>query len=124
MPTIVSADDSSMVHKMLQKFLKDTEFEILGFARDGREAVELYRQNTPDIVTLDITMPEMNGIEALHGIREIDPGAVCLMCSALDQQGLLEQALREGASGYLVKPFKAPELLAKLREHAPENANE
>ncbi len=116
MPTLLAADDSNMMHRVYRKTFRDSEFDLLAVARNGREAVDLYRQHRPDAILLDITMPEMDGMEALRAIREADPEACCLMCTALEEGERMVDCIRSGASGYVHKPFEKEALLQKLRD--------
>lgn len=115
MPTVLIADDSSMMHRIYRKTFADSGFELVGCAATGREAVELFGQTAPDLVLLDITMPEMDGLEALEAIRAERPDALCVMCSALEEEERIQACLAAGAAGYVHKPFKRDELLEKLR---------
>jgi two-component system chemotaxis response regulator CheY len=85
-------------------------------AVNGRDAVDKYDQVAPDLVTLDITMPEMNGIDALKAIREKDPGARVLMVSAMGQQAMIVEALESGAMDFLVKPFQPTKVLETVKK--------
>ncbi|MBN2713448.1 MAG: response regulator [Planctomycetes bacterium] len=116
MPTVIAADDSSMIRIMLKKFLRDSEFEIVGLAKDGDEAVAMYKEYRPDIVTLDITMPGLNGLGALMEITEFDPEAKCIMLTTLDQDEMIDEAMQHGARGYIIKPFEGLQLIEKMRE--------
>ena len=88
--------------------------EVVGEAGNGQEAVDRYRELKPDVVTLDITMPEKDGLSALREIMQLDPGAKVIMCSALGQEGKVLEAVRAGAKEFVVKPFKAERVLAAI----------
>lgn len=90
-------------------------FEVVGEAANGLEAVVKYKALQPEVVTLDIVMPEMGGLEALREILSHDPRARVLMCSAMEESGLVSEALEAGAMGFLNKPFKASAVLEELR---------
>lgn len=104
--TILVVDDTKFMRKMLTDMLKQFGYEVVGEADNGRQAVQKYRELHPDVVMMDITMPEMDGIEAMREIRKIDPRSVILICSAMSQQDLISDALKAGANGYVMKPFK------------------
>jgi len=89
---------------------------IVGLARDGAEALEMARQTTPDVITLDITMPGMDGLQCLQQLQQIVPRARVLMVSALSDKATALSALKMGARGFLHKPFTEDELMAALRE--------
>ena len=93
------------MRKLVAEVLADAGHEVVGHAADGVEAVERYSELRPDLVTLDITMPNASGLQALERIREIDPSARVLMCSAVGQDHNMLEAARLGAKGFLVKPF-------------------
>lgn len=99
-------DDTKFMRKMLSDILVQSGYEVIGEADNGKQAVELFRELRPDVVIMDITMPEMDGIEAIREIRRVDPQSVILVCSAMSQQELISDALKAGANGYLMKPFK------------------
>jgi DNA-binding NarL/FixJ family response regulator len=103
---ILVVDDTKFMRKMLTDILKQFGYEVVGEAENGRQAIQRYEELRPDVVVLDITMPEMDGIEAMKGIRRIDPYAIVLICSAMSQQDLISDALKAGANGYIMKPFK------------------
>jgi two-component system chemotaxis response regulator CheY len=90
---------------MISDILRENEMEIIGEAETGAEAVEKYKELRPDLVTMDIIMPEMNGIDAVRAIIAFDPKAVIIMCSALGQQALVQDAINAGAKDFLIKPF-------------------
>ena len=108
---ILIADDLSFIRMLQKEMLTEGGFQIVGEAANGREAVEKYRALAPDVVILDITMPEMNGLEAMRRILELDPEARVLICSAIGQQAVIVEAIQAGARDFIVKPFK-PERLA------------
>jgi len=81
---------------------------------DGDDAIAKYRELKPDLVTMDVVMPKMNGIEALKGIRSLDPNAKVIMCTAVGQEQMVKLAIKTGARGYIVKPFQAPKVLEEI----------
>ncbi len=115
LPTVLVVDDSLLIRKVLIKLLSENGYQVVGEATNGREGVELYKELEPDIVTLDITMPVMDGITALKLIKEYDPEAMVAMISAAGQKDKLMEALREGAELFFTKPFNAQEVISTLR---------
>jgi two-component system chemotaxis response regulator CheY len=111
-------DDTQFMRKMAADCLKQNGYEVVGEATNGREAIELYEELIPDIVLMDLTMPEMNGIDAIKEILKLDPDAVVLICSASNQQDLIFDALEAGAKGYLMKPFNPVRLIEIIQTHA------
>jgi two-component system chemotaxis response regulator CheY len=110
-------DDALFMRSLIKGALRPPDFEIAGEAADGGEAVEKYRLLKPDVVTLDITMPTMNGLEALRRIRSEDPGARIVMVTAVDQAEILLEAVKLGAADFIVKPFD-PERVRSAVEKA------
>ncbi|MDD1678260.1 MAG: response regulator, partial [Methanomicrobiales archaeon] len=88
---------------------------IIGEAVDGDDAVAKYRDMKPDLVTMDVVMPKMNGIEALKAIKTLDAGAKVIMCTAVGQEQMVKLAIKTGAKGYIVKPFQAPKVLEEVK---------
>ena len=115
LPTVLVVDDSALIRKMLIKLLNDKGYQVIGEATNGEEGVELYKELEPDIVTLDITMPVMDGVTALKKIKEYDPEAMVAMISAAGQKDKLMDALREGAELFFTKPFNAQEVITSLK---------
>jgi len=102
---VLIVDDAAFMRLNLKNILKDS-YEVAGEAKNGQEAVELYQELQPDIVTMDITMPVMDGLEAIKAIKNIDPDACIVVCSAMGQQKMIIQAIEAGAKDFIVKPFK------------------
>jgi len=113
--TILVVDDAAFMRMMIRDILAKEGYSIRE-AVNGRDAVEKFELHRPDLVTLDITMPEMDGIEALSAIREIDPKASVLMVSAMGQQALVVQALEAGATDFLIKPFQPTKVLETVKK--------
>ncbi|MBX6352305.1 MAG: response regulator [Thermoflavifilum sp.] len=113
---ILIVDDAAFMRMMIKDILTKNGYEIAGEAADGVQAVEKYQQLRPDLVTLDITMPEMDGLEALRRIRAIDPNARVIMCSAMGQQAMVIDAIQAGARDFVVKPFQAERVLEAIRK--------
>ena len=109
--TVLIVDDTAFMRKMLGDILKKNGYEVVGEAVNGIDAVEKYKELNPDIVTLDITMPEKNGIDALTEILSINPNAICIMISAMGQQDKVQQAITLGAKDFIIKPFKPARIL-------------
>jgi two-component system chemotaxis response regulator CheY len=113
---ILVVDDAAFMRMMIKDILTKNGYEIAGEAADGVQAVEKYQELRPDLVTLDITMPEMDGIEALRRIRAIDPNARVIVCSAMGQQAMVIDAIQAGARDFVVKPFQAERVLEAVRK--------
>ena len=114
---VLIVDDSIFVQKQLQQILTSEQFEIVATAGDGVEGVEKYKQhqNNIDVVTLDITMPNMDGITALEHIIKLNPKAKVVMISALGKEELVKQALVAGAKNYIVKPLDREKVLSRIQ---------
>ena len=109
---ILLVDDAAFMRKMIKDTLSKNGYTELFEAVDGADAVEKFNEIGPDLVIMDITMPNMDGLEALKAIRAADPGANVVMCSAMGQETMVIDAIRSGAKDFIVKPFK-PELVLK-----------
>lgn len=103
---VLVVDDAAFMRMMLKDILTKNGYEICGEAENGNVAVEKYAELKPDLTTLDITMPELDGIGALKKIKEQDPSATCIMCSAMGQQAMVIEAIQAGAKDFVVKPFQ------------------
>lgn len=108
---ILIVDDAAFMRMMLKDILTKNGFEVVAEAADGVQAVEKYVETKPDLVTMDITMPEMDGIMALKEIKRIDPDAKVIMVSAMGQQAMVIDAIQAGAKDFIVKPFQADRVL-------------
>jgi two-component system, chemotaxis family, chemotaxis protein CheY len=102
---LLVVDDAVIIREIIKDVARGIGWTIVGEGRNGREAIERYSATRPDVVTLDLVMPEFDGLHAVRGIREIDPAARIVVVSALDQKDTLKSAFKLGASDYLVKPF-------------------
>ena len=116
MATVLVVDDAAFMRMMLKDILTKGGYEIAGEAADGVEAVARYNELHPDLVTLDITMPNKDGIQALKEIKASDPAATCIMCSAMGQQSMVIAAIQSGAKDFIVKPFQADRVLESIRK--------
>ncbi len=115
LPTVLVVDDSALIRKVLIRMLDENGYQVVGEATNGAEGVELYKELNPDIVTLDITMPVMDGVTALKQIKEYDPEAMVAMISAAGQKDKLMDALKEGAELFFTKPFNEQEVISSLK---------
>lgn len=111
---VLIVDDAAFMRMKLKDILEKNGYTVVGEAQNGQEAVELYQEVQPDLVTMDITMPEMNGIDALKQIRAGDADAKVVMCSAMGQQGMVMDAIRAGAVDFIVKPFDTNRVIESL----------
>ncbi|WP_216855656.1 response regulator [Paenibacillus qinlingensis] len=115
MAKILIVDDAAFMRMMLKDILTKGGHEVVGEAENGRVAIQKYQELKPDIVTMDITMPEMEGVEAVKEIRKKDANAKIVMCSAMGQQGMVVQAIQAGAKDFIVKPFQGDRVLDAIR---------
>lgn len=114
--TVLLCDDALFMRAMLRGIVSSGGYEVIGEAGDGRAAVELYATLRPDVVLMDMVMPEMSGVDAVRQIRAFDPSARIAMCSAMGQQQLVSEAQNAGAMGFITKPFTASRVLEALNE--------
>lgn len=112
---ILIVDDAAFMRMMIKDTLKKNGYENLLEASDGEIAVQLFKAEKPDLVIMDITMPNKNGLEALKEIRELDLNARIVMCSAMGQESMVVEAIRSGAKDFIVKPFKADRVLKTVQ---------
>lgn len=113
---VLIVDDLAFIKLIIRDTLEKTGFEVAGEASNGIEAVEMYKRLKPDIVLMDITMPRMDGIQALQEIMKADSGAKVIMCSALGQQKLIIQSIQLGAKDFIVKPFKPERIVGAIKK--------
>lgn len=111
MAKILIVDDAAFMRMMVKDTLTKNNFTDLYEAPDGAEAVKLYQEIKPDLVIMDITMPKMDGLEALKAIRAADPNACVVMCSAMGQEAMVIDAIKSGAKDFIVKPFKPDRII-------------
>lgn len=111
---VLIVDDAAFMRMMLRDILSKNGFEVVGEAENGKVAVQMYGELKPDVVTMDITMPEMDGIAAVQAIKASDPNAKVVMVSAMGQQAMVIEAIRSGAADFIVKPFQPDRVLEAL----------
>lgn len=111
---ILVVDDAKFMRVMIKDILTSGNYEVVGEAENGAEAVALYQSLKPDLVTMDITMPEMDGIAALKAIRQLDPQARVIMCTAMGQKSLVIESIQAGACDFVVKPFQKERVLQSV----------
>jgi two-component system chemotaxis response regulator CheY len=114
MARVLIVDDAMFMRMTIKQMLEAHGHSVAGEAGDGIEAVKKFIEYKPDVVLLDITMPEMNGVEALKRIKELDPDARVIICSAMGQQAMVAQAIQYGAKDFIVKPFEEDRLIAAV----------
>lgn len=114
-------DDSAFMRNILKKILSSTnKYVVVGEASNGKEAIEKARELKPDLITMDIVMPELDGIEATRRIKKEFPDIKIVMCTSVDQEKKMIKAIEAGADGYIVKPFQAPKILEQLNKLFPD----
>ena len=112
---VLIVDDAAFMRMMIRDILSKNNFEVVGEATSGDEAVAMYKELKPDLVTLDITMPGMDGVTVLKKIRQIDSSARVVMCSAMGQQAIVVEAIKNGARDFINKPFHPQKVVETLR---------
>lgn len=118
MKKILVVDDAAFMRVSIKKMLTNNGYEVVGEAENGKVAIQKYEELSPDVITLDITMPEMDGLACLKEILAIDPTANVIMVSAMGQEGMVREAVLSGAKGFIVKPFKEDVLMESLKNLA------
>lgn len=113
---VLVVDDAAFMRMMVKDILSKNGYEIVGEAENGMKALEKYQELKPDLVTMDITMPEMDGITAVKEIKKVDPAAKVVMCSAMGQQAMVIEAIQAGARDFIVKSFQADRVLEAIRK--------
>jgi two-component system, chemotaxis family, chemotaxis protein CheY len=113
---ILVVDDAAFMRMMIKDILTKNGYEVVGEAQDGAQAVEKYKELSPDLVTMDITMPEMDGITALKNIKAFNSEAKIIMCSAMGQQAMVIDAIQAGAKDFIVKPFQADRVIEAIQK--------
>lgn len=113
---ILICDDAAFMRMMIKDILTKNGYNVVGEAENGAKAVEKYNELKPDLVLMDITMPEMDGIQALKAIKAADPSAMVIMCSAMGQQAMVIESIQSGAKDFIVKPFQQDRVLEAVRK--------
>lgn len=111
---VLVVDDAAFMRMMIKDILTKNGFEVVGEAENGAIAVQKFSELRPDLTTMDITMPEMDGISAVKAIKQIDPAAKVIMCSAMGQQAMVIEAIQSGARDFIVKPFQPDRVLEAI----------
>lgn len=113
---VLVVDDAAFMRMMIKDILSKNDFEVVGEAGNGLEAIDKYKELKPDLTTMDITMPEMDGITAVKEIKAVDPAAKIIMCSAMGQQAMVIEAIQAGAKDFIVKPFQPDRVVEAMRK--------
>ena len=113
---ILICDDAAFMRMMIKDILSKNGYNVAGEAENGAKAVEKYNELKPDLVLMDITMPEMDGIQALKKIKEADSSALVIMCSAMGQQAMVIESIQAGAKDFIVKPFQADRVIEAVKK--------
>ena len=113
---ILICDDAAFMRMMIKDILTKNGYNVAGDAENGLKAVEKYKEVNPDLVLMDITMPEMDGIQALREIKKVDGGALVIMCSAMGQQAMVIESIQAGAKDFIVKPFQAERVIEAVKK--------
>ena len=118
MPDVLIADDSEFMRNLLREILEE-DHNIVGEVENGVEAVEVYKEQTPDLVMMDIVMPIRDGIEATSEIKSSNPNANVIMCTSVGQEEKMKEAVKAGADGYITKPFQKPSVMEAIEDVVP-----
>jgi two-component system chemotaxis response regulator CheY len=113
---VLITDDALFMRVTLKNMLTKSGYEVVGEASNGRESVEMYKSLKPDLVTMDITMPEMDGISAVREIKQFDTNAKVIMCTAMGQKNMVMEAVQAGAKDFIVKPFQPDKVLESVQK--------
>ena len=113
---ILICDDAAFMRMMIKDILTKNGYNVVGEDENGAKAVEKYQERKPNLVLMDITMPEMDGIQALKAIKAADPSATVIMCSAMGQQAMVIESIQSGAKDFIVKPFQQDRVLEAVRK--------
>ena len=113
---ILICDDAAFMRMMIKDILTKNGYNVAGEAENGMKAVEKFKEVNPDLVLMDITMPEMDGIQALKEIKKLDGGAKVFMCSAMGQQAMVIESIQAGAKDFIVKPFQAERVIEAVKK--------
>lgn len=113
---VLVTDDAEFMRITLQKMLQKNGHDVVGFAGNGEEAFNKYKELKPDVVTMDITMPDVDGIEGTRRIKQFDPNAKIIICSAVGQERNVLEAIKAGATNFIVKPFKEEKIIEAINK--------
>lgn len=113
---VLIADDTALFREMIKNALGSEEYQIVGEAVSGGQAVDMYKEKKPDLMILDINMPKMNGIDALVAVMDYDPEAKVIMCSDQKYEGMIVMAIKKGAKDFIVKPFTTSDVLFAVKK--------
>ena len=113
---VLIVDDAVVMRMMIKGILSKNGFDVVGEAQNGLEAIDKYKALSPDLVTMDMVMPEMDGITAVKQIMSIDPNAKIIMCTSMGQQALVVEAIQAGAKSFVTKPFQPPKILETINK--------
>ena len=113
---VLVCDDAAFMRMMIKGILSKGGYDVAGEAENGLKAVDKYKELSPDLVLMDITMPEMDGIQAVREIKKIDPNAKVIMCSAMGQQAMVVESIQAGAKDFIVKPFQEDRVLEAIKK--------
>ncbi len=114
MKKVLVVDDAAFMRVSIKNMITKNGYEVVGEAENGKMAIQKYQELSPDVITLDITMPEMDGLTCLKEILSINPSANIIMISAMGQESMVREAVMSGAKGFIVKPFKEDIILSAL----------
>ncbi|QIB26183.1 response regulator [Caloranaerobacter azorensis] len=114
---ILIVDDAAFMRMMIKDILNKNGYEVIGEADNGAKAIEKYKELKPDLVIMDITMPEVDGIQAVKEIKKLDENAKIIMCSAMGQQAMVIESIQAGARDFIVKPFQADRVLEAVKKY-------
>ena len=121
--TVLIVDDIAYVRKTLKQILSSHGFKIVGEAENGEQALDLFRETNPDLITMDLVMPLLNGVDATRMILKLDPEAKIIILSAMMQENLVTEAILAGAKDYILKPFNSEEVIKTVNQVLNENAS-
>lgn len=113
---VLVVDDAAFMRMMVKDVLTKNGYDVVGEAENGQKAIEKYKELTPDLVVMDITMPEVDGIQAVKEIKSIDGDAKIIMCSAMGQQAMVIESIQAGAKDFIVKPFQADRVIEAVKK--------
>lgn len=113
---VLVVDDAAFMRMMIKEILSKNGYDVIGEAENGTRAIEKYKELTPDLVIMDITMPEMDGIEAVKEIKKVNQDSTIIMCSAMGQQAMVIESIQAGARDFIVKPFQAERVIEAVKK--------